>query len=64
VADLRDGQAAKHGPLLQLMSLHAMQDAIEEANGVDYVLTFIQHDALGADAHGRIGDFSARGRPR
>ena len=44
-----------------MMGLHAVQDVIEEADGVEDVLALVQHDALGADAHGGIGDLGARG---
>jgi hypothetical protein len=38
LVDLRDSQTARHGPLLQLMSLHPVQHAIEEADGVEYLI--------------------------
>ena len=59
MVDLRDGQAAEHGTLLQMMGLHAVHDVVEEADGVEDVLALVQHDALGADAHGGIGDLGA-----
>jgi hypothetical protein len=43
------------------MGLHAVEDVIEEADGVKDMLALVQHYALGAGAHGGIGDLGARG---
>jgi hypothetical protein len=42
------------------MGVHAFEDAIKEADGLDDVWTFVQHYALGP-AHRGVGDFGARG---
>ena len=39
-----------------MMGLHAVQAVMEEAYSVEDVLALVQHDALGADARGSIGD--------
>ena len=52
-------RTAKHGAFLQMMGLHPVQDMVKEPNGLEDVLAFVQHDALGAHAHGGIGYFRA-----
>lgn len=53
-------ELAKHGAFLFLMRLHALENVSEHAHGGNGVGAFVEHDALGTLAHGRVGDFRAR----
>ena len=55
-----DVELAEHGALLFLVGLHAAEDVVENAHGGDDVRALVEHDALGALAHGGVGDFRAR----
>jgi hypothetical protein len=48
-------------PLLGLVLLHAPQDVVQRAHRVQDVRALVEHHALGAPAHRRVGDLGARG---
>ncbi len=54
-------QSAEQGTFFDLMILHAAEDVAENTDGIHDVGSLVEHDALGADAHGGIGHLGSRG---
>ena len=55
-------QAAQARALLVLVRLHAPEDVVEHPHRLEDVRALVEHDALGALAHRRVGDLGPRGQ--
>src|SRR6516162_1457724 len=55
-----EAKLPKQGALLFLVNLHAFQNVSEGADAGDGIWPFVEHDALGAFAHGCVGDLRAQ----